>query len=456
MHMKRFSIFFSILFLAAGSLSAQPALRIYRTPFVSYDVRSDAEAARSEASQMYSPVLLRVAAASTGSVAYTGLVTVPEQWLDRRVVLHTEGNMGRMNLFVNGEFAGRCTDSRAGAEFDITPFVNFGVNGIALEVSEEAEGAQMECGLKHGYSSAEGRVWVSAQPIISIYDYSVSAVRDTTGRDGVLTLDIVVRNGFRTDETLSVGYDIYTPEGKLRNYNVREIAVPRLSMDTVRFTEAVWSAGKWLWSAAKPNLYKVMLYIKYGGKVIEYVPLKIGFGTSEFKPDGFYRNGEKTALSAVNYNASTRKDAEEKMLAFKRRGINAVCVDFPQPAWFYDLCDSKGFYVLSSANIHADPKGGDRGLDGTVANDPKYLDEFIGRVRSAYSRDRNRTCVIGWSLGSDSGNGYNMYKAYRWMKNADTLRPVIYAGADGEWNSDLPPVEAQSVEQVLKLNVRRR
>lgn len=71
-------------------------------------------------------------------------------------------------------------------------------------------------------------------------------------------------------------------------------------------------------------------------------------------------------------------------------------------------------------------------------NKPEYLNDFIDRARSAYYRDRNRTCVIGWSLGSDSGNGYNMYKTYQWMKNADSVRPVIYVGADGEWNTDLP------------------
>ena len=453
--MKRLSVLLSLLLFCTVGLFGQQQ-RVYRTPFVSYDVRTDADAARCESSQMYSPVLLKVAAASTGSVTYTGMLAVPEQWIDRRVTLHTDGNIGRVKLFVNGQAAGESNDSRAGAEFDITQQVNFGVNGIVLEVSAGEDGGAVESALKHGYSSAEGRVWVSAQPIISIYDYAVSATRDTTGRDGVLALDIVVRNGFRTDETLSVGYDIYTPEGNLRNNNGKVGRCPALETDTVRFVEAVWGAGKWQWSAATPNLYKVTLYIKYGGKVIEYVPLRVGFGTSELTVDGFCRNGRKVDLKAVAYNASSRKETEEKLLAFKRRGINTICVDFPQPTWFYDLCDSKGFYVLDAANIHADPKGGDRGPDGTAANKPEYLDDFIDRARSAYYRDRNRTCVIGWSLGLDSGNGYNMYKTYRWMKNADSVRPVMYVGADGEWNTDLPPMEVQSVEQVMKTTPRRR
>ena len=40
-------------------------------------------------------------------------------------------------------------------------------------------------------------------------------------------------------------------------------------------------------------------------------------------------------------------------------------------------------------------------------------------------------------LGGESGNGYNMYKAYQWLKSVERERPVLYGDAAGEWNSDL-------------------
>ena len=39
------------------------------------------------------------------------------------------------------------------------------------------------------------------------------------------------------------------------------------------------------------------------------------------------------------------------------------------------------------------------------------------------------------ALGGDSGNGYNMYRAYQWFKSVETERPVIYG--NGEWNTDM-------------------
>ena len=58
-------------------------------------------------------------------------------------------------------------------------------------------------------------------------------------------------------------------------------------------------------------------------------------------------------------------------------------------------------------------------------------------IRDRYYRSRNFTCVIAYSLGGPSGNGYNMYKAYQWLKEAEPQRFVIYLDADGEWNTDL-------------------
>ena len=76
-------------------------------------------------------------------------------------------------------------------------------------------------------------------------------------------------------------------------------------------------------------------------------------------------------------------------------------------------------------------------MGGTLSNNPEYADEYLARVKAMYYRSRNFTCVIAYELGGPSGNGYNMYKAYEWLKSVEPSRPVIYSDADGEWNTDL-------------------
>ncbi len=86
--------------------------------------------------------------------------------------------------------------------------------------------------------------------------------------------------------------------------------------------------------------------------------------------------------------------------------------------------------------MECDPRGGDRTPGGTAANDPSLLARFIDRQQAMYYRNRGRANVVGWSIGAASGNGYNMYKSYQWLKDADTRRSVVYEGAEGEWNTD--------------------
>ena len=101
------------------------------------------------------------------------------------------------------------------------------------------------------------------------------------------------------------------------------------------------------------------------------------------------------------------------------------------------MCDSLGLYVIDRANINAPERSGDRTGGGTPSNDPRLVGDYLERVKAMYYRSRNHSCVIAFALGGESGNGFNMYKAYEWLKSVEKSRPVICADADGEWNSDL-------------------
>jgi beta-galactosidase len=190
-----------------------------------------------------------------------------------------------------------------------------------------------------------------------------------------------------------------------------------------------------------------MLTLEHGGRKIEYIPFKMGFGITGFDGGNILRgdgkagddgkaSGEAIKISAIEGDFPVRKGTLEKLRAAKKRKVNTVCVTRPQQQWFYDMCASEGLWVIDRAAVECDPRDGDRGLDGTVANHPSYLARFLDRQQAMFYRNRNRVNVIGWSVGSESGNGYNMYKSYQLLKSLDTTRPVIYEGAEGEWNTD--------------------
>ena len=212
------------------------------------------------------------------------------------------------------------------------------------------------------------------------------------------------------------------------------------SQDTLRFNPDIYHSYNFKWGDGKTPLYDVMIYIKRNGMLWEYIPLKVGFGKTVFRNGKFYRFDEILHVQKKeHFNAS--EDRQKTFVAIeqaKLRGYNTLCPDFPQPKWFYDMCDKAGMFVIDCPNINSPTNNTNRGVGGTPANDPKLVKEYLERVKAMYYRSRNHSCVIAFKIaGANSGNGYNLYKAYEWLKSVEKQRPVIYESTDGEWNTDI-------------------
>ncbi len=423
---------------AAAEWNRAPA----RTEFISYDIRGEAESEDLANATYYLPLTQR--AVKTGE-GYAVEVNIPYPWLDRELFLHVAG-LPEIAVYVGDKPAGKAQDSRLPAEFNISKVVESGLNVVRI-VAGGATGRALENILPE--TDAQPEIYLYSQPKLRIVDYTLRAAPDSTNHHGILDLDVAVGNSYNSPEQVTIGYDIYSPAGKLLYYDMKNVRLAGQGADTVRFSQKIDGATHNLWSAENPALYKMMVYLKYDGRTIEYIPSKTGFGTTTWSPEGISRNGKPVAVRAAAYNAAPdRKAAEGTLRSLKGAGINTICVGYPQPEWFYDLCDVVGLYVIDQVNINSGFEVHNRNVGGALSNDPAWLPLF--RVRSQYTCERvkNHPCIIAWSLGGECGNGYNMYKSYLWLKNADP-RPVIYRDAQGEWNSDLPYPEATPYAEVL-------
>lgn len=407
----------------------------YRTEFISYDIRKEADAGVAHGSKYFVP--LKFEAVGTDGMLYEARTELPLLWLDRFLYVRDEGRTGRYLLRVNGYAAGLNTDSYGTNDYDVTPFLREGVNTFTIDLSGEMSGGDMEDFARDSARKAIGNLYIYSQPKIHIFDYTVAGYPDPEIGDAVLDLAIVLYNGYNMEETVTVGYDVYDPKGNLKEYSFADAAIPGRGVDTVRFRNKIFGTEKYLYSTANPALYKVVLSVKYQGRNTEYIHLKVGFGTTGFDGVNILRNGVPVKISAVEADFPRKTGALDRLRQLKKQGVNTICVARPQQQWFYDMSAEEGFYVIDRAAVACDPMGDDRGPGGTIANDPSYLSRFTDRQQAMYYRNRNRANVIGWSIGADSGNGYNMYKSYQWLKAADPVRPVVYPGARGEWNSDL-------------------
>ena len=74
---------------------------------------------------------------------------------------------------------------------------------------------------------------------------------------------------------------------------------------------------------------------------------------------------------------------------------------------------------------------------GQPAKRPEWETAFIQRVSRMVERDKNRACVILWSLGNEAGYGRNHDIVSAWLRSRDPSRPVHYHPAGNRASVDV-------------------
>lgn len=436
--MKRV-IFALLLLLVVTTASAQ---QVYRSEFSVFDLREAAlnrDHSKTERHILFAPQSVEV----VDNVEVVGqVVELPTAWSDYNVYIHIQNTIKAYHLVVNGKLVASVEDAFTPADFLLSPYLLQGRNEVLLLIRSSEYPALDSGSFKSATKQFEGS-YIFAQHRKHIYDYDAHIVESEDKKSLKLELDIAVRNDFNFEEKVLVGYDIYSPENKLVDYAVREFTVGGRSVDTLKVRISLGAERRFLWSAKSPKLYRLTLYTKRDGKPREYTVMHLGAGRTTFENGAILRNGEAVAINPIRFNAEGgADDVRSKIKALLAKGYNTLMPDNPQPEWFYDICDELGAYVIERANINPTIEAQNRKIGGTPSNNPKLVGEYLSRVKSMYYRTRNHSCIIAYALGGDSaGNGYNMYKAYQWLKSVEKERAVICNSAEGEWNSDIDTIK---------------
>ena len=432
---------FAILALVVSLDMASAQAVISRTEFICYDKRADAKSDIRTNNDKYIDLRPTLQFEGEGSVraVYEQEIDVPASWNDYNAYLHTENVGGDYTIFVNGVQITSAIDCFTPTEIYISPYLVQGKNVVAVVVVEEPYMAAVAEGMTMPQRQQFDNCYIFAQRRLGVYDFNVRLVPDSLERFAELRLDVMVDNSFSSDEVIEVGYDIYAPDGKLMEYSVNDLALEKFTRDTLSFKPYIYHSNPNRWSPANPKLYDLTLYVKRSGILWEYIPLKVGFAQYGYTEDGAITAfGKPLTLKKEVYNAAVdRTTTEREIKALKQRGINCLMPDYPQPRWFYDICDRVGIYVIDCAAVASPSCADNRALGGTPANAPELVDEYLRRVESMYHRAQNHVSIIAFSLGKRAGNGYNLYKAYELLKSKGDSRAIIYEDADGEWNTDL-------------------
>ena len=424
--------------LLLSSFATLYAQQVYRSEFSVFDLREAALKNDHSKTEHHIPFAPKTIEAVDKVEVVGQTIDLPTAWSDYNVYIHIQNTIKAYDLVVNEQLVASVEDSYTPADFLLSPYLRQGKNEILL-LLRRSQCIELNNGAQSNLVEQFRGSYIFAQHRKHIYDYDARIVQTENGKGLVLELDICVRNDFNVEEMFLVGYDIYSPENKLIDYAVREMMVPGRSVDTLHIRTSLGEESRFLWSAASPKLYRLTLYTKRDGKPREYISFQLGAGRTTFAEGKILRNGEAITVKSSRYNArTTYAEALAEIKALRAKGINTLLPDNPQPEWFYDICDGLGMYVIERANINPNEESANRKIGGTPSNNPDLAAEYLARIKAMYYRTRNHSCIIAYALGGDqAGNGYNMYKAYQWLKSIEKERAVICTSADGEWNTDL-------------------
>jgi len=375
---------------------------------------------------------------------YRKVINIPENWDGREVYLNIGGAKSGCYLYVNGEFVGYNEDSKNTAEYDLTPYLHKGENLIALKIYRWSTGSYLECQDFWRLSGIERDVYIFAQPKVHIFDYTITPIVEELSADGLtgsgyFELDVVVRNSTCAEAvaTLSLG-------GALKGDEKREIAVGagKESVQSFKIPFQGWN----LWSAEFPNLYDGSIALEQNGIECEKVDFRFAPRKVEIVGNQLLVNGKAIKIKGVNiheHNQYTghvisREQTEADIRLMKAHNFNAIrCSHYPQPAYFYELCDKYGIYVCDEANIESHGMYYNLRKGGTLGNDLRFYNAHLARIRNMYWRNKNYTSIIYWSMGNEAGNGYNFYQTFLYLKGLDKVRPVQHERAILEWNTEI-------------------
>ena len=343
---------------------------------------------------------------------YSRDFSCPNEWDGMEKYINFEGVDSCFYLYINGRFVGYSQVSHSTSEFNITSFLKPGHNRITVINLKWCEGSYFEDQDKFRYSGIFRDVYLLARPRGHIRDYEIRTEIAADHSSAILSIDFEAANPDDIVVTLA------DPDGK----DAGEAKTDKNGHCEIVIKNPI------LWNAESPELYTLLI-----DGMGEYIAETVAFCKSEIIDGTFKFNDRMIKIKGVNRHDSNPLtgyvcSVEDMMLdlkMMKEHNINTIRTShYPNDPRFLQMCEKYGFYVIDEADIES------HGMSETdlhaLANDPDWYDTIHDRVDRLIERDKNRHCIISWSMGNESGFGDNFSKVIAYAKERDASRWIHY------------------------------
>ena len=343
-----------------------------------------------------------------------------------KAFLNFEGVDSCFYVWINGSYVGYSQVSHMTSEFDITDLLQDGEKSIAVLVMKWCDGSYLEDQDKFRMSGIFRDVYILKRPEQAISDYHVK----TKIEDMLAKVELDMKFYSPAEVKISI-----------KDKNGAVVAVGSIAEEGTAVLEI---ANPELWNTENPYLYQLILETE-NEVIVDHIALR----KIEIKDQVIYLNGQKIKFRGVNRHDSdpitgfsiSVEQITTDLTLMKQHNFNAIrSSHYPNAPFFYEMCDKYGFMVIDEADIEAHgpfmlyrEEDTDynrfKRWNEKIADDPAWEAAIVDRVKLMVERDKNRFCIVMWSMGNESAYGCNFEKALAWTKKFDPDRITQYESA---------------------------
>lgn len=344
-----------------------------------------------------------------------------------RAYLTFEGVDSCFYVWLNGEYVGYSQVSHATSEFDVTDKLVDGKNRLAVLVLKWCDGSYLEDQDKFRMSGIFRDVYLLRRPEEVLYDYFIKTSHTKNKAAVSVKLDWL-------NEQIPTVVSIYDKDG---------ICIGREEVTDKDKVELEIS-NPLLWSPEDPYLYTIVFETAN-----EVITDRVGIREIHIENKQVIFNGQAIVFKGINRHDSdpetgfviSMDQLKKDMEMMKQHNFNAIrSSHYPNAPWFYQLCDEYGFLVVDEADneshgpcevYYADDtfENKSKRWNETISDNEAFIEATVDRTKLMVERDKNRPCIVIWSMGNECAYGCTFEEALKWTKTFDDSRLTHFESA---------------------------
>jgi beta-galactosidase/beta-glucuronidase len=354
---------------------------------------------------------------------------IPKEWSGNRLVLRFDAIHAGTKYRLNGHDLGYSENLFTPVEWDITESAKIGeTNQLDLEMKVATVSEQLSYSSDYAFHNLGGidrSVRVFALPQTYVRQMRVEAGLDSNYRDGELRLNLLLENGEQLPSSISLVVRLLDPNGREVNNSIPQTRVEASgkSQSVDLFTRV---AHPLQWSAEKPFLYKMILELQQGDKVLERIERQIGFRKIEIRGTQFFVNGRVVKLIGACHHeydpltgrANAMRHAEEDVRLMRDANLNYIRTShYPPTQELLDAADRLGMYVGVEAPFC---------WVGGALDNASNLFATLTPTSAMVDYCHSHPSVVLWSIANESHFNRQFYHSTKMVKELDPTRPTTF------------------------------